>query len=222
MEFESRIVESWWMWSAAVRPRAGSLVGSAVASEDADTPRQCPPGPWVLASMHHLGPVVLVADSGAMAAEVSAEAAVATVSDLVEESAIREVVVGLVDRHPRMLPLAQVVDVAEEEDSTVVVLAATESLCAPAIAMRTVTAATTAIAMVVTGPGTVTAWETATETATATVTATGLAAGRTMDASDTVRMMVATMTRAPADDTKRSYFPFLPMGATFSPFSTLT
>jgi hypothetical protein len=137
------------------------------------------------------------------------EAAVIVSVDLVEESATREAATALVDRHPRTHLLDRAVDVvgseedpSAETDSTVVSPGATASPYAPATATPTVTAVTT---VTVTAIVTETAVMTEVETASvATETVIGMAAERIMDASDTVRMTLATMTLAPADDTKCS------------------
>jgi hypothetical protein len=145
------------------------------------------------------------------------EAAVIVSVDLVEGSATREAATALVDRHPRTHLLDRAVDVvgleedpSAETDSTVVSPAATASPYAPATATPTVTAVTT---VMVTAIVTETAVMTEVETASvATETVIGMAAERIMDASDTVRMTLATMTLAPAEDTKCSlhgYSPFL-------------
>ncbi|KAJ6139294.1 hypothetical protein N7471_005780 [Penicillium samsonianum] len=122
--------------------------------------------------------------------------------------------------------------VAPVPDSTVVQLAAIRSLCALEIAMLTVTAATMT-AMTVTETVIVTAWETeAWETEMETDSGTGIvsvvtgmaaaavmvavmvvvmvvvmAAGRIMDASETVRTNLDTMIPVPGEGTKPSLIP---------------
>jgi hypothetical protein len=220
------------MWNVDAQSRAGSLAASVVASVDVDTRKLCPRGPWD--SMRHQVPVVLAVDSEVALVEeasvegVSAVTAVVTVVialDLAEESVTKEVAMAsVVDSRLQMLPLAQVVVDAvgseaatavvveeEETDSTVAVLAATESPSGPEIATLTVTVVVIAM---VTATETATACQTAMETAaetvaeivaetatgTVTVSVTGMAAERIMDGSDTVRTMNAT-TRDLGDDT---------------------
>lgn len=205
------------------QPRDGSLVVLAVASEDADTPRQCLLALWDLASTRHLAQVDMAADFGvATVAEDSVEdiAVIASVG-LVEVSVTKAAVV-LVDSPPRTPLLDLVVDEVDmvEADTSVVLLAATGSPCDPAMPTRIV--AMTATAMV-TATEIVTACMTAVETAIVTVTvtvmATGMAAARTMDVSDTVRTMLPTTTPAPGDGTK--CFMALSLSWTLLPFLPL-
>lgn len=158
--------------------------------------------------MRPLVQVDMAADFGvASVAGVSVEDIVATASVVLVEVSATKAVVASVDRLPRMLLLvlvADAVDTAVEADMIVVLLAATGSPCD--LAMPTLTVVMTVIAMV-TATETVTAWiavETAIVTVTVTATATGMAAARITDASDTVRTMLPTTTRAPADATKCS------------------
>lgn len=230
MESALRTDESWSTLNVAVLPRAGSLAVLVVASEAVDTPRPCPHAPWAPDLTLPLDLVVSVVggEEEVSAAAEAVEAAVIDSVDLVEESATKEAATALVDRHPRTHLLDRAVDVVglEEEEEVVVVVAsaetdsivvlpvATASPSAPATATQTVTAAMTVTeTAMATAIATVTAVTTAVETASvATETVIGMAAGRTMDASDTVRMTLVTMTRAPADDTKCSplgYSPFL-------------
>lgn len=208
------------MWNVVAQSKAGSLAASVVASVDVDTRRLCPPDPWD--SMRHQAPVVLAVDSEvalveeASVGEASAVTAVVTVEialDPAVELVTKEAAMASVDSRLQMLPLAQVVvDVVgseaatvveeEETDSTVAVLAATESPSGPEIATLTVTVVTATV----TATETVTACQTAMETVAETVAAivaetatgivivsvTGMAAERITDGSDTVRMMNAT------------------------------
>lgn len=234
MESVSRTDESWSMLSVAVLPRAGSPAVSVVVSEVVDTPRPCPPGPWALDLTHLLDLVALAVDGEeALVVEEAVEAVAIGLVDLVEESATKEDATALADRHPRTHLLDRAVDVVgleaealAETDSivvvtvvvTVVLPAATANPFAPGIATRTVTAATTAEetdAMTAMATASVTAvmiaGETVEETASeVTVTVTGMAAERTMVTSDVVRMKLASMTRALADDTKFSSHGYSP------------
>ena len=229
MESALRTDESWSTSNVAVLPRAGSLAVLVVASEAVDTLRPCPRAPWAPDLTLPLDLVVSVVggEEEVSAVAEAVEAVVIDSVDLVEESATKEAATALVDRHPRTHLLDRAVDVVgleEEEvvvvvasaetDSIVVLPVATASPSAPATATQTVTAAMTVTETVMaTAIVTVTAVTTAVETASvATETVIGMAAERTMDASDTVRMTLVTMTRAPADDTKYSphgYSPFL-------------
>jgi len=222
MEFASRTDVSWSTSSGAVLRRAGSLAVLVVVLEAVDTRRLCRRVLWAPDSMPPLDLVVSVAvgEEVVSAAAEGVEVAAIDSVDLVEESVTREPVTALVGRHPRTHLLDRVVDVVglgEEEDrsveidSTAVLPVATASLSAPATATRTATAVTTetvtvmAATAIVTVTAVMTAAEIAAETASvATETVIGMAAERTMDASDTVRMTPAMMTRAPADDTKCS------------------
>jgi hypothetical protein len=135
-----------------------------------------------------------------------------------------------VDKRPLTLPLDPVVDAVEasEEvsavvtvvvaDLTVVLLEATQSPSDPEeTAMVIVTAVMTA--MIVTEIAAMTVWEiemeTEVETGTGTVIVSvaaaigmvvAVAAGKTMAASDTVRMMPDMMTLAPGEDIRSSLF----------------
>jgi hypothetical protein len=164
----------------------------------------------------------------ASAVVVTASVALVVVLDIkVDATASVEV-----DKHPLTLPLDPVVDAVEasEEvsavvtvvvaDLTVVLLEATQSPSDPEeTAMVIVNAVMTA--MIVTEIAAMTVWETeleteVVETVTGTVivsaaAATGMvvapvAAGKTMAASDTVRMMPDTMTLAPGEDIRSSLF----------------
>lgn len=162
----------------------------------------------------------------ASAVVVTASVALVVVLDIkVDATASVEV-----DKHPLTLPLDPVVDAVEasEEvsavvtvvvaDLTVVLLEATQSPSDPEErAMVIVTAVMTA--MIVTEIAAMTVWETEMETEVETVTgtvivsaaaATGMvvavAAGKTMAASDTVRMMPDMMTLAPGEDIRSSFF----------------
>jgi hypothetical protein len=203
------------MWNVAAQSRAGSLAVSVVALVDVDTRKLCPHDPWD--SMRHQAPVVLAVDSEvvlveeASVEEASAVTAVVTVEialDLAVELVTKEAAMASVDSRLQMLPLAQVVVdvvgseaatvVEEETDSTVAVLAATESPSGPEIATLTVTVVTATVTATETVTACQTAMETVAaivaETATGTVivSVTGMAAGRITDGSDTVRMMNAT------------------------------
>ena len=193
--------------------------------EDEDTPKQCLLGPSGPGSTHHQGQVALVEASEVDLAAAAAAAgdsvvvvvdSVAIASGVAEESDIKVVGMDSVDSLPPTHPQDQVedaaADLAAEEvvDSTEgVSRAATVSQFVHETDMRTETVVTTAM---VTATETVIAVTTVTEeivTATETVivivSAIDLAvAGRTMGASDTVKMM-AMMTPAPGDVTKSKY-----------------
>lgn len=220
------------MSSVAAPPRAGSLVALVAVSEGVDTPRSS--RAVGLVSTHHLDREVdsaeaSVAEVAVTVVEVSAVAVIALVVLAVVSDT--RATAASVDRLPLTRPPGLAVDAAEVSevvasavtavvaDTTVVQLAAIWSLCALEIAMLTVTAATMT-AMTVTEIVIVTAWETETETdsgtgtvnvvtgmAAAAVRVVVMAAGRIMDASETVRMNLDTTIPAREEGTKPSLIP---------------
>lgn len=221
------------MSSVAAPPRGGSPVAWVAVSEGADTPRSN--RAVGLVSTHHLDRAVdsaeaSVAEVEVIVVEVSAVAVIALVVLAVVSDT--RATAASVDRLPLTRRPGLAVDAAEVSevvvsavtavvaDTTVVQLAAIWSLCALEIAMLTVTAATMT-AMTVTEIVIVTAWETETETdsgtGTVNVVVTGMAAaavmvvvmaaGRSTDASETVRMNLDTTIPARGEGTKPSLIP---------------